>query len=316
MNPKEFEKVNPDNAVSWMDVPRDWRRPEVDESYKIFWDSNRRFGQILPRPNAHEAISFYDLDDYYTHDAGKKHEATDVSFPQKVQTKLSWWADKGTEPNKEWWGRTLTQKNMRILEIGCGNGSNLSIFRSLGHDTIGVEPDVAALEAAREQGHTVFQGTAEELPQDVLHERFDAIVFMHVLEHCIDPFVAVKNAVELLETGGVLVAEVPNNECLGAKRFGELWYWLDVPRHLNFFTARSLDELVSFAGLRESSIFYRGYSRQFGDGWKKSQSHIASVIGKASDRRVKSSNYWKYLFGTIFASDARKYDSIRIVASL
>jgi SAM-dependent methyltransferase len=261
-------------------------------------------------------MSFYDVDEYYTHGAGNKNNSADLSFSQKLQTKLSWWADKGAEPNKEWWGRALTKKNMRILEIGCGNGSNLAIFKSLGHDAIGVEPDVAALEVARQQGHTVFQGTAEELPQNLLHERFDAIVFIHVLEHCIDPFVALKNAVELLENGGVLVAEVPNNECLGAKRFGELWYWLDVPRHLNFFTERSLCDLMSFAGVSKHSIFYRGYCRQFDDDWKKSQSHIASVMGKSGDSRVSSPNYWKYLFGTIFARDAKKYDSIRIVASL
>ena len=316
MTPNEFKMVDPETAVSWMDVPKDWRRPDVVGSYSILWDSNRRFGQIWPRPDAQEAMHFYDVDEYYTHGDEGRHSSTRVSFSQKVQTKLSWWADKGVEPNKEWWGRTLTKKKMRILEIGCGHGSNLSIFGSLGHDAIGLEPDVAALKVARELGHMVYQGTAEDLPGDLIQQRFDAVVFIHVLEHCIDPHLAVQNAARLLKEGGILVAEVPNNECLGAKVFGELWYWLDVPRHLNFFTGQSLGELASSAGFKKNAIHYRGYCRQFGHSWKSSQSHIASVMGRTTDRRVKRSNYWSYLAKTLFAKDAEKYDSVRVVARL
>lgn len=313
---KEFELVDLQNASPWIDVPLDWRKPDTNESYQLFWDSKRGFGQILPRPSVDDVMSFYDVDEYYTHDARKKKDTVKIGFSQKLQSKFSWWADSGIEPNKDWWDSVLVRKNMRILEVGCGNGSNLSIFKSLGHEAIGVEPDIAALEVAREQGHSVFQGTAEDLPKELLQESFDAVVFMHVLEHCVDPFVAVKNAVEILKPGGTFVAEVPNNECLGAKKFKEVWYWLDVPRHLNFFTAQSLDELVSSVGLRRNSICYRGYCRQFGRDWKESQSQIASVMRLENDARTNSLSYWRYLFQTVISKDERKFDSVRIVADL
>lgn len=316
MPAKVFQNINPQSATSWLHVPRDWRRPSIDENYEILWDPSNSFGQIWPRPNPEDVMNFYDVDHYYTHGTENNHDEKKLSVEQRIQTKLSWWGDNGIEPNRDWWERVLSRNNMRILEVGCGNGSNLSIFKSLGHEVVGVEPDTAALEVAREKGHNVFQGTAESLPQEINQECFDAIVFMHVLEHCIDPFVAVKNATSLLSKDGLFIAEVPNNDCLGAKRFGEIWYWLDVPRHLNFFTSKSLRKLILAAGLNTDSIYFRGYCRQFNADWKKSQAHILGVMDLKCHERIKVLSYWNYLFETIFAQHEKKYDSVRIVAAL
>jgi hypothetical protein len=139
---------------------------------------------------------------------------------------------------------------------------------------------------------------------------------MHVLEQCVNPFLAVKNATECLKSGGRFVAEVPNNECLGAKRFGELWYWLDVPRHLNFFTKTSLEALVSSTRLQAESFYFRGYCRQFGIDWKNAQTHIAHTLGVPGDRRKRGASYWRHLIGSAWSMDRQKYDSVRVLAVL
>lgn len=312
----QFPNVSPETAKHWLLIPGDWRRPNAEGQYEILWDRSRSYGQVWPRPHAKEVAAFYDLEAYYTHQSGSDAQFQTFSLPQRVQTKLSWWADKGIEPDRNWWSSVLGNKKLRILEVGCGNGSNLSVFRSLGHDSVGVEPDAMALTVARKEGHKVFHGTAEALPAEVSNDRFDVVVFMHVLEHCVDPFLAVKNAVGLLNSGGRFVAEVPNNDCHGSKRFGELWHWLDVPRHLNFFTETSLSTLISASGLSVGSIFFRGYCRQFSADWKKTQSHIASTLGAPDDKRVGRLSYWRYLFDTAWSEDRHKYDSVCIVGEL
>ena len=313
---QDFLDVAPESAKPWLFAPRDWRRPLAQQHFEILWDTARSYGQIWPRPSKEDVVGFYDLEEYYTHGTGAGPKALTTGFAQKLQTKLSWLVDNGVDQDKNWWRDVLGPRKLRILEVGCGNGVNLSIFAALGHETVGVEPDTKALEQARNDGHIVYPGTAEVLPSEVVKDRFDVVIFMHVLEHCMDPSLAVKNVVGIMKPGGKLVAEVPNNECLGATRFGELWHWLDVPRHLNFFTTDSLSTLVSVAGLDVKSLGFRGYCRQFSSNWKSVQTHISDMMRMPKDKRVGHASYWRYLFETAWAKDRKKYDSVRIVGVL
>src|SRR5262249_11638886 len=138
------------------------------------------------------------------------------------------------------WLRARVPPGARACDLGCGSGDLLTRLARLGHEVVGAEPDPAAREVVRGKGHRVLAGTAEELPEEIRGGRHDLVVMSHVLEHCLDPKRAVANAAGLLAEGGLLVIETPNNDARGLGRAGVLWPWLDVPRHLNFFTSRSL----------------------------------------------------------------------------
>ncbi|ARE42548.1 3-demethylubiquinol 3-O-methyltransferase (plasmid) [Rhodovulum sp. P5] len=311
-----FPDISEYSSETWMRVPGDWRRPAVDERYTVLWDRARKYGQVSPRPAAADVPAFYEIQDYYTHSGTALSAGATRTIGQKALEHLAWRADRGTEPDARWWAEILGDAPRRILEIGCGNGTNLTTLAALGHDVTGVEPDPAAREVARKAGFEVHPGTAEALPDRLAGETFDAVVFMHVLEHCVDPAAAMGNAVGLLGTGGLLIAEVPNNECLGAAHFGPLWHWLDVPRHLNFFTRNSLCALFEDAGLSVEDVLFRGYCRQFGPAWREVQAHIAAVFGMDRDRRIGTRSYWLYLLQTAAAAPGKKYDSVRVVGKL
>ena len=306
----DFADLDPEQAKPWLTVPGDWRRPGASGEYRLIWDPARAYGQLWPRPAAEEVAAFYRVD-YYTHEAKGHGGGRSRSLAQRLLDKASWLADRGVEPDAAWWAATLGPEPKRVLEVGCGNGTNMSVLAELGHRVTGVEPDPAALEVAHSKGHRVYQGTAEALPAEVSGSAFDAVIFMHVLEHCIHPGEAVRNATLLLEKGGLLICEVPNNACLGAKRFGTHWYWLDVPRHLNFFTEESLGRLLTSTGLTVETTCYRGFCRQFSESWQAAQSKIARTLGGARSR-----GYWLYLLETIWAPGAKKYDSVRLSSRL
>ena len=119
--------------------------------------------------------------------------------------------DDSVEIDDSWVQKHFSQR-ARVCDLGCGNGSVLTRLSRLGHEVTGVEPDSAAREIARGMGHRVLSGTAEELPDEIRNERFDRIVMTHVLEHCLDPRLAVSNAAGLLAERGLLIIETPNNE--------------------------------------------------------------------------------------------------------
>jgi SAM-dependent methyltransferase len=70
----------------------------------------------------------------------------------------------------------------------------------------------------------------------------------HVLEHLPDPRSGLKYAGGLLRPGGTLVIQVPNIHSLQARLFGNLWYGLDVPRHVINFSPKALGLLLAEMG--------------------------------------------------------------------
>ena len=138
--------------------------------------------------------------------------------------------------------------NGRLLEIGCGDGLYLLPMRELGWEVHAIEPDpIAAGKAARTAGAKIWPGTVEtaQVPEGTFH----AVVAMHSIEHVYDPALFLSRAASFLSPGGFLYILTPNFDSLTRKSFHQDWLALDVPRHLNLLTPRSLRSLCESNGL-------------------------------------------------------------------
>lgn len=235
---------------------------------------------------------------------------------EKIRTKIAWWNDHGSPMNEPWMSRNL-QRNSTVCDIGCGNGDTIELLNRLGHKATGIDPDPDARDFARSRGLDVFAGTAEELPHEIDQARFDCVLMSHALEHALEPQAAIANATRLLSPGGILIVETPNNEARGLAQSKQLWPWLDVPRHLNFFTGKSLGNICVDAGeLVVKHKEYRGYTRQFKSDWIENERQILDVCatkGPASST-LRASSPLKSLRSTAFAQAKFKCDSVRVIA--
>ena len=305
-------------------VPIDWRRPSDRRPWQIWWNDSAAFGQVHPRPAVDEVASFYDLEDYYTHAERVEHdsdaERRQVGILGRAIGSLASHFERGAEPTADWWQSIIPAGAQNSLEIGCGDGDRMQTYQPfLAQGVRGVEPDPRAVRVARERGLDVHQGTAEDLPDAIKDRRYDLIAFVHVLEHTLDPVLSLKNAGALLADGGIMSVEVPNNACEGARMMGEAWRWLDVPRHLNFFTPDSLAACAEAAGLTVRAVLFRGYVRQFMPDWLVDEARIGAELkgrkaGQADiDRQVRHSA--RLFARTALAKPAQKYDSVRILCS-
>jgi 2-polyprenyl-3-methyl-5-hydroxy-6-metoxy-1,4-benzoquinol methylase len=307
--------------VPWMVAPCDWRRPDDPTEYRIYSCRACNFGQVHPRPDRDQIPSFYKIASYYTHDAGSAHPGRDShSLLDRVRIKFAWLSDHGVEIDDDSWLKTHIGPRARVCDLGCGKGDVLTRLSRLGHEVIGVEPDPTAAEVARGKGLRIVPGTAEELPDEVRTERYDYIIMRHVLEHCLDPKLAVSNATELLADRGLLIVETPNNEAKGLEQAGVLWPWLDAPRHLNFFTSQSLQSICEAAGLSVKDVEFCGYTRQFHPEWIENERTIRDIFSKRVSPPSKlpgpnrGLSSWRLLSSTARSSDRRKYDSVRVIA--
>jgi SAM-dependent methyltransferase len=267
-------------------------------------------GFVHPRPRADETSSFYALEAYYTQ--GRSH-MPDVrsGFIARLREHLAWRVDR-SESIVDVARRELAPRST-VVDVGCGGGDLLRQLGAMGHRAIGVERDAAALSRGGELD--VFEGTAEQLPDELEHCSADALVFSHVLEHLVDPVGALGRAAAVLKPRGVLIAEVPNNEALIARRSGLAWEHLDIPRHINFFSEATLRALARAAGYEPVRSYFTGYCRYFSRSFIATEQRIFDHLGGAGPAvRNSELRSWRLLAETAFARPQAKYDSVGVVA--
>ncbi len=139
----------------------------------------------------------------------------------------------------------------RLLDLGCGEGANLSTLQEDGWDVHGIEMSKTAVAAARERvGNRIHHGTLETAPY--ADESFDVILLSHSLEHMFSPVATLERLRRLLQPSGLLVIAVPNVGSLEAKLFRKWWLPWDPPRHLYHFDSGTLRKTLERVGFKIS----------------------------------------------------------------
>jgi 2-polyprenyl-3-methyl-5-hydroxy-6-metoxy-1,4-benzoquinol methylase len=102
--------------------------------------------------------------------------------------------------------------SLRILDVGCGNGSHLALpLARRGFEVTGIDIDARSIEHAKQ--------LAKDLPNaaficgDVARLKaghFEVVILAEVLEHMTKPRVLLADSAEHLAEGGVMIVTVPN----------------------------------------------------------------------------------------------------------
>jgi SAM-dependent methyltransferase len=123
------------------------------------------------------------------------------------------------------------RSDIRVLDIGCGNGSQLAIPLSAGgYQVTGVDPHLPSIERGRQLAPAVrfVHGMVSHIPPS----KFDCVIISEVLEHLDAPEALLASALPYLADSGVLIVTVPNG-------FGEFELDLRLYRRLR------MDKLVA-----------------------------------------------------------------------
>lgn len=134
----------------------------------------------------------------------------------------------------------------RVLDIACGDGTFVSMFR--GCETYGTEYDTEVEELARSKGvHTLPGGLLPEVPPELLGT-FDLVIFTEVIEHINHPQEVLAHISRLLKVGGCLYITTPNFASLERRILGPAWGMISYPEHIAFWSPRTLDRLLRQGG--------------------------------------------------------------------
>jgi len=141
------------------------------------------------------------------------------------------------------------KKDKNILEIGCSSGFMLDAFKEAGLNCCGVEPSGEFLQFLRTKGYEAYEDLDKLLEKND-DRKFDLIVHFFVFEHISDPFSFLKKTYDLLDEGGVIIAEIPSSTDVLTSLYNidafEKFYW-SIAHHY-YYNPKSIEYIMNRLG--------------------------------------------------------------------
>ena len=155
-----------------------------------------------------------------------------------------------------------------VVDLGCGNGSFLSLFEGRGWQLYGTDLSSSGIEIARSTfPHINFSlGNVESLSGDLMAKagQVDAILTTEVIEHLYNPRGFLRICDSLLKSGGMLVITTPyhgyfKNLLLAAtgkfdRHFTVLWDH----GHIKFWSHKTIRAVLRETGFTDIEIVGAG----------------------------------------------------------
>lgn len=144
----------------------------------------------------------------------------------------------------------------RLLDVGCGAGTLLSVATQAGWNAEGVELSVPTVDILRKQGLSVFPG---ELAQAKFPEaHFDVVTAAELIEHVPDPSSLIAEVARVLRPGGIFWATTPHSHGASGRILKLKWSVVSPPEHLHLFSVRGMAALLARHGFQQVKVKTEG----------------------------------------------------------
>lgn len=144
-----------------------------------------------------------------------------------------------------------TNRQARILDVGCANGGLLTALQKLGFSNLcGLDLPAGCVNATRRLGVRAEFGSVNSWPKDI--GMFDIVILSHVMEHLRDVRAAVRNMATLLAPGGHLYLEVPDASEYATHVVAPFQDFNT--EHINHFSPASMTNLMGQLGFATEQV--------------------------------------------------------------
>ncbi|MEE3718228.1 class I SAM-dependent methyltransferase [Tumidithrix elongata RA019] len=160
----------------------------------------------------------------------------------------------------------LHAQPIRVLDLGCGNGSLSNAISQKGFEVVGVEDSESGVAIARQNfpACQFIHASIYDLPYGKLERAFDIAIAAEVIEHLLYPKELLQAAKRCLRSNGRLILTTPyhgylKNLILAAtgkmdSHFTVLWDG----GHIKFFSVKTLSALLQQQGFTDLEFRFAG----------------------------------------------------------
>lgn len=150
--------------------------------------------------------------------------------------------------------RGRATEHLRVADIGCGAGTQSMLWAELGHSVFGLDVSGPLIEVARQRAAEralkidFHVGTATALPLGDCS--VDVCLLPELLEHVPDWQTCLREAVRVLDAGGLLYLSTTNTLCPVQSEFnlpGYSWYPGFVKRYCERLAVTTQPQLANYA---------------------------------------------------------------------
>ena len=239
------------------------------ETFAIEQCNSCGFKYTNPRPDENKLGDYYKSENYVSHSNTKKGFINSAYQLVRKYTLI-----------KKLQLISHYHKTGKILDIGCGTGEFLKLFKDAKWQTAGIEPDPDALKMAVKNYDLDIKQEVEI--KNLETASFDIITMWHVLEHVPKLNERIEDLKRLIKPNGIIVIAVPNCTSLDAKIYKEHWAAYDLPRHLYHFSPKDIDTIFKNHDLKVfrvlPMIFDSFYVSMLSEKYKKGKLNIIRAL--------------------------------------
>ena len=149
-------------------------------------------------------------------------------------------------------------KNVKLLDIGCGIGKNLQVLHKMGFkNTYGIEPF--------NEKDLILNNTLHIYKKNIedINDLHDFIVLNYVLEHLPNQINVFDKLNSILKIDGKALIRIPIFPSFAFEKYKENWCQWDPPRHFYIHTLKSFELLCQKAGFKIIDTIFDSFNFQF-----------------------------------------------------
>ncbi len=195
------------------------------------------------------------------------------------------------------------KKIKNVLDVGCGGGFFLDLFKRNKIKTYGTEVGEDSFLEAKKK-HQMYYGEFNKKMK--ITKKFDLIIMRGVVEHVTNPRAYITLAKKLIKKNGFFfITATPNLESIMAKIFKERWTLHTPETHIMHLKESHLDSMIenkNFKKIASSPMYLQTPYENFREDIKKIYKEIS-----LQDKGLKSTLESPPFFGSIVTALYKKF---------
>ena len=149
-----------------------------------------------------------------------------------------------------------------MLDVGCGEAFGMYVFKKRGWKVKGLDFSSAGI--LQQNPNLIKKAILGDIEKnlrllEINRKKFSCVILINVLEHVISPKSLLISLNKITETGGIIIATVPNDfsatQKLAQKSgFINKEFWVSIPEHLSYFNFISFKNIFRETGWKCQKI--------------------------------------------------------------